>query len=35
MALKALYNGHMLTSIDKAILSYQLHGMAKIGENIF
>ena len=35
MALKAFYDGHMLTLRDKAILSYQLHGMVKIGENIF
>ena len=35
MALKALYNGHMLTSIDKVVVSYQLHGMVKISENIF
>ena len=35
MALKAFYDGHTLTWIDKAILSYQLHEMIKIGENIF
>ena len=35
MALKTFYDGHMLTLINKAILSYQLHGMVKISENIF
>ena len=35
MTLKAFYHEHMLTLIDKAILSYQLHEMVKLGENIF